>query len=69
MPSTKKDRHLLEAEPNCLGAWLAIMPAGEEASALGDQAQNRVQDVVLVVVAFPHQEKVFADFPGRRWFR
>jgi len=35
-----KDRHLLETEPDCLGAWLTIMPAGREASTLGYQAQD-----------------------------
>lgn len=38
-----KDGHLLEAEPDCPGAGLAVMLTGQKAAALGNQAQDRVQ--------------------------
>ena len=38
-----EDGDLLEAQPDGFGAWLAIVSAGQEAAALGDQAQHGVQ--------------------------
>ena len=38
-----KDGDLLETQPDGFGAWLAVVPAGEETTALGNQAQHGVQ--------------------------